>query len=131
MLTPPPPKILAVEGQTVTVTSSYKGDYITDELQAFWIIKTPNSEYPQYVYPNNDDPYKEYNITIQECPNRDCCHFDTSIVFKTVSLNQSGTELESAGARPSDLSRYTPGYSKIGEFNYGLVNHCVLLFLFL
>ena len=45
LLVPPPPKVLAVKGQTVKVTATYKGDYSKYFLQAFWIVKNPDSMY--------------------------------------------------------------------------------------
>jgi len=117
LLIPPPPRVLAVEGQTVTVTATYKGDYDIDDLYAFWIVKTPNSEDHTYVYPDNDPP-KGYKATIEGCPvtNTSCCNFNISITVDSVTFDQSGTVLKSAAARPSDLTKYDIGYSKISKF---------------
>ncbi|XP_065885359.1 uncharacterized protein [Dysidea avara] len=117
LLVPPPPKVLAVKGQTVKVTATYKGDYSKHFLQAFWIVKNPNSEDSMYILPG--DNVSGYDVAVKNCNN--CCHFNTSIIVESVALDQSGVQLESAGARSGDLTKYTQGFSRISVLNTPII----------
>jgi len=101
----------------VTITATYEGDYVVNDLSAFWIVKTPNSKDYEYIFPD-DDPPKGYNVTVEGCPvtNTSCCNFNISIIIDSVTFDQSGTVLKSAAARQSDLTKYILGYSKISKF---------------
>ncbi|XP_065885346.1 uncharacterized protein [Dysidea avara] len=105
LITPPPPKVRAVEGQTVIVTATYKGDINSDELKAYWIVNTMDHHHKN-VFPGN--PPQGYNATVEECPvkNPFCCEFHTSIVLESITLNQSHAKLKSAACRSSDLTNY-------------------------
>jgi len=113
LLVPPPPKILAVEGQTVTVTATYKGAYDSDDLQAFWNVHTSKAHLS--ISPGH--PQQGYNATIKECPIDfpNCCKFQTSIVLESVTLNQSGAELKSKACRSYDCTKYEQGNSNISK----------------
>jgi len=119
LLIPPPPKVLAVEGQTVTVTATYKGNQEIDGLTAFWIVTAANKD-QYYLFPDiNKQP--GYNVTLEQCvvinhiPN--CCQFYISIVVESVTVGQSGTKLSSAGAR-QNLKIFTEGKSIMGKVIY-------------
>jgi len=117
LLIPPPQKILAVEGQTVTVSAAYKGDYSTHLLKGFWIVKTPNSEIATYIFPSDSTP-KGYDVTVTDCHDTNphfCCYFNISITIQSMTLEQSPTQLQSAAALSDDLTKYTAGHSKIGK----------------
>ena len=115
LITPPPPKVRAVEGQTVIVTAIYKGDINTDELKAYWIVNTMDHHHKN-VFPGNHPP-QGYNATVEGCPVRNliCCEFHTSIVLESVTLNQSHTKLKSAACRSNDLTKYKEVNSTIGK----------------
>jgi len=113
LLTPPPPKVFAVEGQTVTVTATYEGDYDSDDLQVFWNVRTSKAH--STIFPGN--PQQGYNATVNECPVSDpnCCKFQTSIVLESVTLNQSGAKLKSKACRSNDFTKYEQGNSTISK----------------
>jgi len=115
LLKPPPPKVLAVEGQTVTISATYKGNYDSNDLQAYWIVKNTVSNTQKNVCPGN--PLQGYKATVKKCPVDDpnCCKFQTSIVLESVTLEQSGDILKSAACRSDDLTKYKQGNSTISK----------------
>ena len=123
LLAPPPPRILAVEGQRVTVTATYKGDYYNanHDLQAYWIIKNHETSKTVFVFPGH--PQEGYKVTVEGCSvvNPFCCKFDTSVVLKSISLNQSGILLKSAACR-SDLISCKQGSSTVGKAKCVCIN---------
>ena len=117
LLNPPPPNIRAVEGQSVTVTATYKGDYYLDSLGAMYGIKTANNKKYKYITPD-DTPSSGYNVTVDdECPvtNISCCHFNVSISVGPVTLATSDIELKSAAVRSDDWTHYNSGHSSISK----------------
>ncbi|XP_065885350.1 uncharacterized protein [Dysidea avara] len=96
LLNPPPPNIRAVEGQTVTVTATYKGDYNLDSLGAMYGVMTANNKKYKYITPD-DTPSSGYNVTVDnECPvtNISCCYFNVSISVGPITLATSDIELK-------------------------------------
>ena len=120
LLAPPPPRIFAVEGQTVTVTATYKGDYYNSnrDLQAYWIIKNHETSKTVFVFPGH--PQEGYKVTVEGCSvvKPFCCKFNTSVVLKAVTLDQSGILLKSVACRSDDLINCKQGNSTISKAIY-------------